>query len=374
MTPLLRKLLRMNWVILILMLALATFGVFAIYSCTYMRESANYNTMWHKQAGWIAFGTVIFLILSLTDYRWVRWGALPIYGVSMVFLILTFTPLGVLKDGARCWLRLGPLVFQPAQLAVLGGILIVALFLTQFIRLHPMIKLLACGVITGAPALLILIQPDLGECLIWIPVVFAMLFVGQIPKRYLIVVILIMVTCMPVAYYFKLKQYQRERIIAFLDPEIDANGAAWAVNQTMIAIGSGGWNGKGFKAPNTQVELGYVPQTTVPNDYIFAAVGEQWGFLGGAAVVCTLGVLIASCLVVAVTAADQMGTLIAAGVATLLFSHTYENIGMCISMMPVTGVPLPLISYSGSFVAVIMFSLGLVNSVWVHRKELPELP
>ncbi len=364
----------MNWVILILMLALATFGVFAIYSCTYMRESANYNTMWHKQAGWIAFGTVIFLILSLTDYRWVRWGALPIYGVSMVFLILTFTPLGVLKDGARCWLRLGPLVFQPAQMAVLGGILIVALFLTQFIRLHPMIKLLACGVITGAPALLILIQPDLGECLIWIPVVFAMLFVGQIPKRYLIVVILIMVTCMPIAYYFKLKQYQRERIIAFLDPEIDANGAAWAVNQTMIAIGSGGWNGKGFKAPNTQVELGYVPQTTVPNDYIFAAIGEQWGFLGGAAVVCTLGVLIASCLVVSVTAADQMGTLIAAGVATLLFAHTYQNIGMCISMMPVTGVPLPLISYSGSFVAVIMFSLGLVNSVWVHRKELPELP
>jgi len=370
MTPLLRKLFGMNWVIIALMLALGVFGVFAIYSCTYMREAAAYHDMWRKQSLWIGVGFLIFLAVSLTDYRWIRWGALPIYLVSIMLLVLTLVA-GVKKDGARCWLKIGPIVFQPAQLAVIAGILIIALFLTQFRRIHPMLKLLACGVMGGAPALLIMIQPDLGECLIWIPVVFAMLFVGNIPKRYLIAVIILMIAAMPVAYYFKLKPYQRERIVAFLHPEIDPQGAAWAVNQTMIAIGSGGWNGKGFLAPNTQVELGYVPQTTVPNDYIFAAVGEQWGFMGGTVVLVGMGVLIGTCILVGLTAADELGAILAAGIGTLIFAHTYQNVGMCISMMPVTGVPLPLISYSGSFIAVIMFSLGLVNSVWVHRKELP---
>ena len=370
MTPLLRKLLGMNWMIIIPMLALAVFGVIAIYSCTYMREAAAYHDMWRKQIGWIVFSLIVFIIVSITDYRWVRWGALPLYLISTVFLILTLL-VGVKKDGARCWLKLGPLVFQPAQLAVISGILIIALLLTQFRRIHPMLKLLACGIIGGAPALLILIQPDLGECLIWIPVVFAMLFIGHIPKRYLLTVILIMLAAMPIAYNFQLKAYQKARIIAVFDPEIDPKGAAWAVNNTMIAIGSGGWSGKGFKAPNTQVELGYVPQTTVPNDYIFAAIGEQWGFIGGSVLLSTLGILLGACLLTALTSADELGTLLCVGVGMLIFAHTFQNIGMCISLMPVTGVPLPLISYSGSFVCVIMFSLGLVNSVWVHRKELP---
>lgn len=369
MTLLLRKLFGMNWVLLVVMLALAIFGVIAIYSCTHMRESAAYSEMWSKQTGWIVVGFIVFLIVSLTDYRWVRWGSLPIYLISLSFLILTLL-MGVKKDGARSWLKLGPLMFQPAQLAILGGILIIALFLTQFHRLHPMLKMLACGIIAGAPTLLILLQPDLGSCLVWVPVIFALLFVGSIPKRYLIVIFLLMVIVMPPVYYFKLKSYQQARITAFLDPEIDAQGAAWAVNQTMIAIGSGGWGGKGFMAPNTQVELGYVPQTTVPNDYIFAPIGEQWGFVGGTVLLGAFTILIGSCILVSMTAADELGSLIAAGVATLIFAHTYENIGMCISLMPVTGVPLPLISYSGSFVVVIMFSLGLVNSVWVHRKVL----
>jgi len=370
MTPLLRKLFGMNWVIIVVMLSLAFFGVLAIYSCTYMRESAAYHDMWRKQAVWIGISFILFLIVSLTDYRWIRWGALPIYLVSLVLLVLTLV-MGKKLDGARSWLHVGPIQFQPAQLAVIAGILVIALFLSQFRSLHPMFKLMACGIIAGAPALLILMQPDLGTTIVWGPVLFSMLFIGHIPKRYLISVALIVCTCLPLVYYFKLKPYQQSRIIAFMDPEIDSKGAAWAVNQTMIAIGSGGWVGKGFKAPNTQVELGYVPQTTVPNDYIFAAIGEQWGFLGGTVLLISFGILIGSCVLVAFTAADDFGLLLCVGVTALIFTHTFQNIGMCISMMPVTGVPLPLISYSGSFVAVIMFSLGLVNSVWVHRKELP---
>ncbi len=369
MTPLLRKLLSMNWVILVLMLALASFGVAAIYSCTYMREAAAYHEMWHKQALWVSISFVIFLIVSLTDYRWIRWGSLPIYLVSIVFLVLTLV-MGQKLDGARSWLKLGPIQFQPAQMAVISGILVISLFLSQFRHLHPMLKLMACGAIAGAPMLLILIQPDLGEVLVWGPTMLAMFFVARIPKRYLIVLALLVVTAMPIVYRFKLKPYQQSRIVAFLDPDVDPKGAGWAVNQTMIAIGSGGWGGKGYKAANTQVELGYVPQTTVPNDYIFAAIGEQFGFVGGTILIGGFAVLLGACLVAAFSSADDLGMILAVGVTALVFTHTYQNIGMCISIMPVTGVPLPLISYSGSFVAVIMFSLGLVNSVWVHRKEL----
>ncbi|MDD5350780.1 MAG: FtsW/RodA/SpoVE family cell cycle protein [Chthoniobacteraceae bacterium] len=368
MTPLLKKLLGMHWLLFVVMLALAVFGVIAIYSCTYLRDNAAYASMWRKQSVWVAASIPVFIATSLTPYRWIRWGALPLYGISVVFLVMTLA-MGVSKDGARCWLHLGPILFQPAQLAVVSGILIIALFLTQYARISPPLQLVACGLIAGAPGLLILMQPDLGECLVWIPVVFAMLFIGRIPLRYLVVIVLLVASALPVAYHFKLKPYQQARIVTFIDPEIDARGAAWAVNQCLIAIGSGGWSGKGFLAKNSQVELGYVPSTTVPNDYIFSAIGEQWGFLGGATLVGAFGLLLGSCLHIATRAADRLGLLLCTGVLTLLFAHTFQNIGMNLGLLPVTGVPLPLISYSGSFVFMIVFGLGLVNSVWVHRKD-----
>lgn len=368
MTPLLKKFLRMHWPLFLLMLALAVFGVIAIYSCTYLRDNPAYSSMWRKQTIWVAASIPIFLITSLTPYRWIRWGALPLYAVSLVFLALTLK-MGVSKDGARCWLHLGPILFQPAQLAVVSGILMVALFLTQHPRLRPSLQLLGCGLIAGAPGLLILVQPDLGECLVWIPVVFAMLFIGRIPLRYLAVIVLLVASAIPLAYHFKLKPYQQARIVTFIDPEIDSQGAAWAVNQCLIAIGSGGWSGKGFLAKDSQVALGYVPRTTVPNDYIFSAIGEQWGFLGGSALVGAFGLLLGSCFHIATRAADRLGALLATGVLTLVFAHTFQNIGMNLGLLPVTGVPLPLISYSGSFVFMIVFALGLVNSVWIHRKE-----
>jgi len=368
MTPLLRKLLGMNWLLFAVMIALAVFGVIAIYSCTYMREDAVYATMWKRQAVWVGISTVAFFVASLIDYRWVKWGAVPMYVVSIAFLILTLV-IGLKLEGARSWLKLGPVQFQPAQMAVLSGVLVMSLFLSQFRTIHPALKVLACGAITGAPAMLILMQPDFGSCMIWGPVVFSMLFIARVPKRYLIALVLMVAIAMPLGYYFVLKPYQQKRIIAFLDPNIDPKGSGWAINQTLIAIGSGGWAGKGFKAPNSQVELGYVPRTTVPNDYIFAAIGEQWGFLGGLALIVTFAALLFSVLFVAFNAADELGLMLAVGVAALIFTHTYQNVGMTISIMPITGVPLPLISFSGSFVAVIMFGLGVVNSVWIHRKE-----
>src|SRR5436305_2088522 len=367
MTPFLRKLLGLNWLLLVVMLALAVFGVVAIYSATYMREDPVASDFWRYQADWVAVGFCAFIVASLIDYHWIRWGALPMYVAGIFFLILTRF-FGQKVYGARSWLHLGPINFQPAQLAVVAGIMVLALFLSQFRQMHPMLRLLLCGTIVGAPCLLILMQPDLGECIIWAPVTLALLFVGGLPFRYLICIVLVAAIMMPFAIYLGLKPYQQQRITAFLDPEIDKQGSAWAINQSLIAIGSGGWAGKGFKAPNTQIELGFLPATAVHNDYIFSAIGEQWGFVGGVCLIGAFTLLLLTCLFVAFFAGDQLGLLLTIGITALIFTSIFQNIGMTIALLPITGVPLPLISYSGSFVLMIMFGLGLVNSVWIHRK------
>src|SRR4030088_1428037 len=294
------------------------------------------------------------------------------YLAVLFFLILTKF-IGSKVYGARSWLHLGPINFQPAQLAVVAGIMVLAIFLSQFREMHPMLRLLLCGAIVGAPCLLIMLQPDLGETIIWGPVLLALLFVGGMPLRYLICIVLIVAAMIPIAINLGLKPYQQERITAFINPEIDKQGSAWAINQSLIAIGSGGWAGKGFKAPNTQIELGFLPATAVHNDYIFSAIGEQWGFVGGMFLIGAFALLLLTCLFVAFFAGDQFGLLLVIGVTALIFTHIFQNVGMTISILPITGVPLPLISYSGSFALMIMFGLGIVNSVWIHRREVVEL-
>jgi rod shape determining protein RodA len=373
MTPLLRKLLGLNWVLLLTMLALAIFGVVAIYSATYMREESVASEFWRKQANWVAVGFLAFMVTSLIDYRWVRWGAVPLYLASLAFLVATKF-FGTKVYGSRSWLHIGPLNFQPSQLAVIAGIMVLALFLShpQFRDMHSMLRLLLSAVIVGAPCLLILLQPDLGMTIIWGPVLLALLFVGGLPLRYLVCIILIVVGFIPLAINLALKPYQMERITAFINPEIDKQGAAWAINQSLIAIGSGGWAGKGFKAPNTQIEMGFLPATAVHNDYIFSAIGEQWGFVGGMFLIGAFALLLLTCLFVAFFAGDQFGLLLTIGITALVFTHIFQNIGMTIALLPITGVPLPLISYSGSFAFIIMFGLGIVNSVWIHRREIVE--
>jgi rod shape determining protein RodA len=171
----------------------------------------------------------------------------------------------------------------------------------------------------------------------------------------------------PVVAFMGLKPYQQDRLTAFIHPDIDKQGSAWAINQSLIAIGSGGWAGKGFKAPNTQIELGFLPATAVHNDYIFSAIGEQWGFVGGIFLLGAFALLLLTCLFVGFFAADQLGLLLVIGFSALIFTHIFQNVGMTISILPITGVPLPLVSYSGSFALMIMFALGVVNSVWIHR-------
>ncbi|MEK0447132.1 MAG: Rod shape-determining protein RodA [Verrucomicrobiota bacterium] len=367
MTPLLRKFLGMNWVIVGVTILLSLFGVVAVYSSTYFRT----NEYWEKQLVWVLGGLAVFFVTSVIHYRWVKWAALPLYLCGILFTALTYTSLGQEHGGAKCWLRLpGIGTFQPSQLALVASVLTVALFLCHFRKMHPMLKLMAVSSIIGGPMLLTLKQPDFGMTLVWVPVMLGILFLGGLPKRYMIAILLVGAALLPIVMNFGLKPYQRARLVTFMDPDIDPQGTSYAITQALIAIGSGGFAGKGFKATGTQVEQGFVPGTTVHTDYIFTAIGEQWGFVGGVLLISAYGALMLACLFSAHKSADEFGLVIAGGFTMQIFFHVYQNVGMTIAIMPITGLPLPLISYGGTFLLMIMFSLGMVNSIWVHRKEV----
>lgn len=367
--PLLQKLFRFNWLLFALMAALCVFSVVAIYSATFMRDAHSYlHDSPRKQAIWITVSFVVFLCASLIDYRWVRWGALPIY-IAGVGLLVLCKLIGKAHFGAKSWLEFGGFSLQPSQLAILAGILIVALLLSEYRRMHPLLTLLICGVIAGPPVLLVAIQPQLGGVIVWMPVLLAMLFVGGLPVRYLLAIMLMGSAVMPVAAHF-LKEFQYKRLTTFLNPDADPLGAGWTITQSLTAIGSGGWQGKGFKAHDTLVEQGLLPTTISHTDFIFSVIGEAYGFVGGTILLCTFAMLLVTCLYVAYQARDQLGLLIAIGVTALLFTHIFMNASMTISLMPIAGLPLPIISYGGTFVMIIMFALGLVQSVWIHRKTL----
>lgn len=358
-----RKFRALNKPLFILMLALSTFGIYAIYSATWMRDTP----FWASQIRWMLICIPVFFFVAFNDYQWVRIGALPIYILSVILLILVFF-IGVKVFGARSWLNLGFGNFQPSQLAIFGGVLLFAFFLSNSDEMHPALRILACLGITAIPCVLILIQPYLGGTLVWLPVLFAMLFTAGIQVRYLVAMILMGVAMMPVVVNFGLKPYQKDRILIFLDPSLDPQGAGWTINQSLNAIGSAGFWGKGFKAPNTLNELGYLPSTIVHTDFIYSVFGEQHGFLGAILLIAAFTLLLLCGLYVATQAQDQLGRLLAVGIVMLLFTHTFMNIGMTVAVTPITGLPLPLVSYGGSFLLITMACLGLLQSIWIHRK------
>ena len=370
MTPLLRKLLGMNWLLFAAVVAISLAGVLFIHGASYLHPAERY---WQQQAKWVGIGLVIFFVVTLTDYRWVKWLAVPMYLASIVLVALTYTKLGVEVNHAKCWLRLpGVTPFQPGQIAAVGGILTMALFLSYARNWHPAIRILCSGIIAAPAMVLILKQPDLGMTIAWVPVILTMLWLCGMPFRWLAVVLLTGLTLLPLVMNFALKPYQRDRVVTFMDPDVDPRGTSYGVNQSLIAIGSAGVRGKGFKAPDTQLELGLIPKAEAHTDYIFATIGEQWGFLGGAALIGAFGVLIVACMFTASRATDLFGVLIVGGITAQLFFHVYQNIGMTIALMPITGLPLPLVSYGGTFAMVLMFNFGLVNSVWVHSRSEAE--
>ncbi|MGA1539200.1 MAG: rod shape-determining protein RodA [Chthoniobacterales bacterium] len=357
-----RKIAGLQWPLLLLVILLGAFGIFAIYSATWMRE----QDFWNRQLVFLIVGLVLCVGVAMTDYHWARAGAVPLYIAGLLGLVAVHF-FGATVFGAKSWLDFGFINFQPSQLAIIAAIMLMALFLAEYETIPAPLRIAICGVIAAVPFLLILIQPDLGSAIVWLPVILAMLYAARIPARYLISMILLALAIIPLMVNFGLRPYQRQRIITFLDPELDPRGAGWTINQSLTAIGSGGWEGKGFKAPNTLNELGFLPSTIVHNDFIFAVIGEQHGFIGGALLLLAFLALIGLALYISLRAEDDFGRFLGVGLSMLLFTHTFMNIGMTIGVTPITGLPLPLVSYGGSFLLTVLFSIGILQSIWIHR-------
>lgn len=367
--------------LLVAMIALAVGSVFFIYSAVYPGPGqpvapSGKLAMYQMQMVWFGLGLVLYLAAALIDYeRICRW-SLVWYVVAVVLLVLVLI-FGKERYGAKRWLGVGSLTIQPAEIAKLAVIVTIGYYL--FHRLSEARRwgtVWAALLLIVAPFVLILTEPDLGSALVLVPITFAMLFVAGTRGKHLVLaaVVGVAVASCALPLWWKMrertgkKHYQKERIRVFLNPRHDPLGAGWNLNQSLIAVGSGGWTGKGY-LKGTQNLLGYLPRTVTPNDFLFSVIAEEKGFLGSVCVVGLYGILLFRGLRIAASARDRLGMLLATGIVAMLFFHIFINLGMTIGLMPVTGVPLPLLSYGGSFVLASMTALGLLQNVWIHRRD-----
>ncbi len=347
------------------MLALIGVGIAFIYSASARSEGTVLVALTQRQILWVLVGLAFFVALVLADYRKIGASAWAAYGTGLVLLVLVLV-MGKKVYGAVRWLNLFGVQIQPSEFAKLGTIILLARFLSSPGRdMADPRTLLKALLIIAAPYLLILKQPDLGTASTLIPVAFAMMFVAGVPFRYLFLLVALGVLA-AVPGWFVLSEYQRERIHVFFDPSRDPRGTGWNSIQSGIAVGSGGLLGKGFMM-GTQNILGFLPRTVAPTDFIFSVIGEETGFVGSVVLLVLFAVLLGGCLRAALASRDKMGRVLAVGVAALLFSHMFVNMAMTVGLMPITGLPLPLVSYGGSFMMSTMLGLGLVQSVYVRR-------
>jgi rod shape determining protein RodA len=333
-------------------------------------------------------GIVAFFTAAMIDYKWLKWGALIMYVFSLGLVAAIFAGFGQEENGQMLTLRLpGVGTFQPAQLAIASTILLMAVVLGESHKIFPwmrhyMVRFLVSGVIFGVPFLLMIKQHDLGSAMVIVPVAVVMLIVGNIPFRCLIAAALVGLAVIPPVYFFGLKDYQRGRIQVTLDmlqgKEVDVKKDAYAQMNNQIAVGSAGWAGKGLELkdlpPNMTnlLQLNIVAWKTSHNDFIWVVICETFGFRGAATLLGGFLFLLVMCFTVAFFARDALGRLIVAGIIALLFAHVFEHIGMNVGLLPVTGLPLPFISYGGTFLIMNLFLMGLLQSVWVHRNRMLE--
>ena len=365
---------RMDWVLFGAMVILAVGSVFFVYSASY---SASIATTAHHarlpnyqmQMVWFGVGLLIYLAVALVDYRLICQWATVWYVIALGLLLLVLV-VGVTHYGARRWLGFGHGGFgiQPAEIAKLATLVAISyyLFHRTLEARRQLSTVWVALVVTGAPLVLIMLEPDLGSALVLLPICFGLLFVAGARVKHLLLVIALGLLLSPFAW-LHLKEYQRDRLTVFLDPNKDPLNVGWNLNQSLISVGSGGWSGKGY-LQGTQNLLGYLPSTVAPNDFLFAVIAEEKGFVGSLGVVGLYAVILFSGLRIAANARDRLGMLLATGVVVMLFFHIFINVGMTIGLMPVTGLPLPLLSYGGSFVLASMTALGLLQNVWIHRR------
>jgi len=349
-------------------LAVAAIGVVIVYSATRSKlvlAGLSPHYYLDRQAAYVVAGAVVMVVLTLLDYRWLEHASAVLYVGLVLALLAMFTPIGSSALGATRWFQLGPVQLQPSAFGTLVIIVIVATFCArrpQGLDRQDLIRVLG---LCGLPIFLVVRQPDLGSGIVMCAVLLVMLVVAGIPNRYLLLLILGTITLGFVVVHFGLlKPYQVQRLTGFLHQSKNAQGTGYNLQQSVAAIGSGGWSGKGlFHGPQTN--LSYVPSQ--PTDFIFSAVGEQLGFVGAATVLMLLGVVAWRTLRAAQVARDPFGRLLATGCFTLIAFSAFENAGMSMGIMPIAGIPLPFLSYGGSATIAFFAAVGIAMSVHLRR-------
>lgn len=386
MTPILKKILGMNWVLVLVMYGLLTFGVFMIESAArhlpisdVLRQQFGGPGEYYaaQQRNWIVIGSVAYFAAALIDYRWIRWLGIPFYLVSMALVVAALL---AGDDVHQLELIIN---FQPVQLGITSGILMIAWLIQDLARLHRVFasayaKIAIIGIISAPPFLATVAMGDMGSALVWVPVIFVALFISGVPFRMMSFMALIGVGLLPLIYFIALPERGANRIDVWLrmaqGKEVDITDEAYAAHYVTMAVGKAGFKGAGWNAPEISGSLhsmGFVSKTTAHNDYIFAVIAEELGFRGGLLLISAFALLLIQCLFIAYYSRDSSGRLLVCMVVAMIFAHVFETIGMCLLLLPITGIPMPLVSYSGTFVVVCMFLLGLVQSVWVHRNRRP---
>lgn len=363
---------RPDSILISMMLVLSGFGLLMIFSATRFglerTDQIATGTM-ERQMIFVTAGIIIMAVFSVIDYREYR-NFLPlIYGgiVMLLLLVFFFPPV----NGAQRWIPIPLFNLQPAEFAKPVVIVAMAYVLSQISEHErvPWRKVMQILVLAGLPAALIVLEPDLGTTLTIPFVLLVMLFAAGASWKQMTSLVFTGVLGVIAAFRFDLlQQHQKDRISVFLDPSIDPQGLGFQLRQSRLAIGSGQLTGKGL-FEGTQTNLAYVPEAET--DFIFTAVGEQLGFVGGVILVGAFLILIWRLLVISAQARDRFGALIAVGVAGMFVFHVFVNIGMTVGIAPVTGLPLPFLSLGGSFYLAMSMSVGIANSIWLRRSPVP---
>jgi rod shape determining protein RodA len=351
----------LDWALIILTLSICALGILQIFSATH--ETPQWRDAWWKQIAWVALGLVLMWGATKVDYHTLLGQAPLLYGLTLASLAATFL-VGRMVFGSRRWIPIGPLRFQVSEFAKLVIVLLVARYLAQVKdeRLSGKGLLRLCGLV-AIPMLMVMAQPDLGTSLTYIPVLAMGVSLVGLRWKYFAVIAIIAALAVPAGFYF-LKDYQKQRLVTFIDPANDPRGAGYQVIQSKIAVGQGGMWGQGV-TKGTQTQLRFLP---VPHtDFIFSTFAEEHGFVGVVVILGMYFLLLMQIVQNGQMSTDRAGMYICMGVAALLLFHVIVNVGMVVGRMPVTGIPLPLMSSGGSNILSMFLMLGLVNNVRLRR-------
>ncbi|MBL7158287.1 MAG: rod shape-determining protein RodA [Candidatus Omnitrophica bacterium] len=355
-----RQLGKFDFVIFLATVFLSIFGLFCLYSAAAQYFS---KAIILRQAIWLLAGLLIFCVALFIDYRKIVNFSYLFYGITILLLILVLA-FGQTRGGSHRWINLGLFNLQPSELAKIALVFALSTYLGHRKRDSEKPSFVVGAALITLPVFcLILIEPDLGTALLLLPTALALLFIGGAKLRYLISIALASLLCVPVFWHF-LKDYQKERLLVFINPNIDPLGAGYTIIQSKIAIGSGGIFGKGWLS-GTQNTLNFLPERHT--DFIFSVVGEEWGLLGCLVFVFLYCLIVYRGLRIVSLTSDIYGKLIATGFITIFAVQSVVNIAMTIGLSPVVGLTLPLVSYGGSSLIITLFSLGVVLNIGMRR-------